>query len=63
MEEFIHAEVNSYDAIINSKGEPIFETGNVSPVSIMNIVNNDDNSVYYIVRICTMMSARRVARR
>lgn len=50
MEEFIHAEVNSYDAIINSKGEPIFETGNVSPVSIMDIVNNDDNSVYYIVK-------------
>ena len=50
MEEFIHAEVNSYDAIINSKGEPIFETGNVSPISIMDIVNNDDNSVYYIVK-------------
>ena len=31
MEEFIHAEVNSYDAIINAEGEPIFETGNVTP--------------------------------
>ena len=50
MEEFIYAEVNSYDAIIDSKGEPIFETGNVSPVSIMDIVNNNDNSVYYIVK-------------
>ena len=50
MEEFIHAEVNSYDAIIDSRGEPIFETGNVSPVSIMDIVNNNDNSVYYIVK-------------
>ena len=50
MEEFIHAEVNSYDAIIDSKGEPMFETGNVSPVSIMDIVNEADNSIYYIVR-------------
>ncbi len=50
MEEFIHAEVNSYDAIIDSKGEPIFETGNVTPMSIMDIVNEEDNSIYYIVR-------------
>lgn len=50
MEEFIHAEVNSYDAIIDSKGNPIFETGNVSPISIMDIVNNNDNSIYYIVK-------------
>ena len=50
MEEFVFAEVNSYDAIIDSHGEPIFETGNVSPVSIMDIVNQNDNSVYYIVK-------------
>ncbi len=50
MEEFIHAEVNSYDAIIDSKGEPIFETGNVTPMSIMDIVNEEDNSIYYIVK-------------
>ena len=50
MEEFIHAEVNSYDAIIDSNGEPLFETGNVTPGSIMDIVNNHDNSVYYIVK-------------
>ncbi len=50
MEEFIDAEVNSYDAIIDSKGEPMFETGNVTPNSIMDIVNNADNSIYYIVK-------------
>ena len=50
MEEFVHAEVNSYDAIIDSNGEPIFETGNVTPDSIMDIVNNLDNSIYYIVK-------------
>ncbi len=49
MEEFITAEVNSYDAIIDSNGEPIFETGNVTPTSIMDVVNNADNSIYYIV--------------
>ena len=50
MEEFINAEVNSYDAIIDSNGNPIFETGNVTPNSIMDIVNNEDNSIYYIVK-------------
>ena len=49
MEEFVHAEVNSYDAIYNSKGEPIFETGNVTPVSIMDIVNDCGNCLYYIL--------------
>jgi len=50
MEEFIKAEVNSYDAIIDENGKPIFETGNVSPISIMDIVNDNDNSIYYIVK-------------
>ena len=50
MEEFVTAEVNSYDAIIDSHGNPLFETGNVTPNSIMDIVNNNDNSLYYIVR-------------
>ena len=49
MEEFVEAEVNSYDAIINSHGEPVFETGNVTPMSIMDIVNTNGNSIYYIV--------------
>ena len=50
MEEFISAVVTSYDAIIDSNGDPLFETGNVTPNSIMDIVNNNDNSLYYIVR-------------
>ena len=50
MEEFVNAEINSYDAIIDSNGEPIFETGNVTPDSVMDIVNNNDNSIYYIVK-------------
>lgn len=49
MEEFVHGEINSYDAIIDSHGEPMFETGNVTPTSIMDMVNNQENSMYYIV--------------
>jgi len=50
MEEFVHATVNSYDAIIDSQGRPLFETGNVTAMSIMDIVNEMDNSIYYIVK-------------
>lgn len=50
MEEFINAEINSYDAIIDSHGNPIFEAGNVTPMSIMDIVNNADNALFYIVK-------------
>lgn len=49
MEEYIEAEVNSYDAIVNSEGEPIFETGNVTPESLMDVVNTNGNSVFYIL--------------
>ncbi|MCD8023390.1 MAG: carbamoylphosphate synthase large subunit [Lachnospiraceae bacterium] len=50
MEEFVQGEVNSYDAIIDSHGEPMFETGNVTPESIMDIVNKSDNSLFYILK-------------
>ncbi len=50
MEEFINGEVNSYDAIIDSHGTPLFEAGNVTPMSIMDIVNNEDNSIFYILK-------------
>lgn len=50
MEEFVNGEVNSYDAIIDSHGKPLFETGNVTPMSIMDIVNNEDNSIFYILK-------------
>ncbi len=39
MEEFIDGRVVSYDAIVNGKGEPIFEAGNLTIDSIMDIVN------------------------
>ncbi len=49
MEEFIQAEVNSYDAIVDSKGEPIFETGNVTPLSLMDVVTENGDSLFYIL--------------
>lgn len=50
MEEFIQGEIHSYDAILNAHSEPIFETGNITPTSIMDIVNNEDNSVFHIMK-------------
>ena len=49
-EELVHGVVCSFDAVIDSKGEPIFETGNVSPISIMDIVNDAGNSFFYMVK-------------
>jgi hypothetical protein len=49
MEEFIQGEVNSYDAIIDSHGKPLFETGNVTPISLMDVVNTGGNSLFYIL--------------
>ena len=42
MEEFVRAEVNSYDAIIDANGNPIFEAGNVSPMSIICLLYTSD---------------------
>ncbi len=50
MEEFVDAYIQTYDAIVDSKGEPLFESGNVTPLSLMDIVNNSADSVYYLVK-------------
>ena len=49
MEEYIDATVNSYDAIVDSSGNPVFETGNVTLGSLMDVVNTGDSSMFYIV--------------
>ena len=49
MEEFINGYVRSYDAIIDSNGDPIFESGNITPNSLMDIVNTQSNCLYYLV--------------
>ncbi|MDO4198690.1 MAG: ATP-grasp domain-containing protein [Erysipelotrichaceae bacterium] len=48
MEEFIDATITSYDAIVDSHSNPIFETGNVTPVSLLEVVNNMEDSCFYI---------------
>lgn len=50
MEEMVKGYVRTYDAIIDQNGTPIFETGNVTPHSLMDVVNTNDNSIYYIVK-------------
>ncbi len=50
MEEFVNGHVETFDAIIDSHGQPIFESGNVTPHSLMDVVNNREDSLYYIVK-------------
>ena len=50
MEEFVNGYVQTYDAIIDSKGEPLFESGNVTPLSLMDVVNTGSDSIYYLVK-------------
>jgi len=50
MEEMVKGYVRTYDAIIGAGGEPVFESGNVTPNSLMDVVNTNDNSIYYIVK-------------
>ncbi len=50
MEEYIQAEINSYDAIYGPDGEPLFEAGNCTPISIMDSVNKGDDAMFYIVK-------------
>lgn len=47
MEEFISGRIISYDGIMNSKKEIIFDTSHIFPTPIMDIVNTQDHMVYY----------------
>lgn len=50
MEEMVKGYVCTYDAIIGTQGQPLFESGNVTPSSIMDVVNEHQDSIYYIVK-------------
>ena len=50
MEEFVDGTICSYDAIIDGDGQPVFETGNVTPDSLMDVVNEHADSCFYIVK-------------
>ncbi|MBR5162686.1 MAG: HD domain-containing protein [Schwartzia sp.] len=48
IEEFVYGNIYSYDAIINSKGEPLFESMAAWPPSILDIVANQSDLSYYV---------------
>ena len=47
VEEFITGLLISYDAIFNSKGEPVFENNSVFPTPIMEIVHGNLDTCYW----------------
>lgn len=50
IEEFITGDICSYDAIVNSNGDPLFESMTVWPPSIMDIVNKRLDLSYYVAK-------------
>ena len=48
VEEFVTGLLTSYDAIYDSKGEPLFESMGVYPTPIMNIVHENLDSCYWV---------------
>lgn len=50
MEEMVKGVVCTYDAIIGAKGQPLFESGNVTPHSLMDVVNDNGESLYYLYK-------------
>ena len=50
MEEMVKGYVCTYDGIVGSQGQILFETGNVTPLSLMDVVNDGGDSLYYIVK-------------
>ena len=50
MEEFVNGYVQTYDGIVDSQGNMLFESGNITPHSLRYIVNNNGDSVYYLVK-------------
>ena len=49
MEEFITGDIYSYDAIVDSEGNPLFESSAFFPPSIMDIVNNRLDLCYCVL--------------
>ena len=50
MEEFIYGDIYSYDAVVDSKSEVLFENSAVFPPSIADLVNNDLELAYYTLK-------------
>ena len=49
MEEYVDGVVQTYDAIVDGNGNPVFETGNVTVDSCMDTVNSGGNFAFYIL--------------
>lgn len=49
IEKRVVGEVCSYDALIDSRGEPLYETGNITRGNIMDMVNLGRDCTFYIV--------------
>ena len=50
MEEMVKGYVCTYDGIVGAQGQILFETGNVTPSCLMDVVNDNGESLYYIVK-------------
>ena len=50
MEEFIYGDIYSYDAVVDSKSEVLFENSAVFPPSIADLVNMDLELAYYTLQ-------------
>lgn len=50
MEEFVKGDLYSYDGIVNSKGEIVFETAHFYPDPVMDIVNEQLDSYFWSLK-------------
>ena len=50
MEEMVKGFVCTYDGIVGAEGQILFEAGNVTVLSLMDVVNDNMDSLYYIVK-------------
>ena len=50
MEEMVRGYVCTYDGIVGAQGQILFEAGNVTPSCLMDVVNDNGESLYYIVK-------------
>ena len=49
MEVMVNGQVCSYDAILDSKGTPLYETKNITVISLVDVVNDNLDSVFMLL--------------
>ena len=50
MEPYINGTVWSYDAIVNSNETPVFESGSVTSISALDVVNQQEDVYFYVLK-------------